>query len=73
MELKMQWLGREPLQAMRSWLAKAMSRRRAMRHALQLKAMSEYELRDLAIGRSEVPALLRGPAERGDQPGRTGS
>jgi len=73
MELKMQWPTFEALQAMSDWLARAMARRRARHQALQLKAMSDYELRDLGIGRSEVPALLHGTGRRKARPGRTGS
>ncbi|MGK6308901.1 DUF1127 domain-containing protein [Variovorax sp. DT-64] len=61
MELEMQM----PLtQLLRQLLARLLvrwaARRRAHRQALQLAAMSEHELLDLGIGRSEVPALLRG-------------
>ncbi|MDR6854581.1 DUF1127 domain-containing protein [Variovorax guangxiensis] len=74
MELKMQLPAFEPLQAVGAWLERAMARRRARHQALQLRTMSEYELRDLGIGRSEVPALLRGAAgDRKAQPGGTGS
>ncbi|MBT2323512.1 DUF1127 domain-containing protein [Variovorax paradoxus] len=45
-------------------IARANDRRRARHEAQQLKAMSEHELLDLGIGRSEVPALLRGTAGR---------
>ena len=58
-----------PLRTMREWLAHAMASRRARHRAQALKTMSEYELRDLGIGRSEVPALMRGAA--GDWNGRT--
>ncbi len=37
----------------------ARARRRARRQAVLLRSMSERELRDLGIGRSEIPALLR--------------
>jgi uncharacterized protein YjiS (DUF1127 family) len=32
--------------------------------AAQLRAMSDLELRDLGIGRSEIPHALRGPHHR---------
>ena len=59
MELKMQ----APmlallLQALADGYRQARLRRRARRQALQLKSMSEHELRDLGIGRSEIPSLL---------------
>ena len=65
MELEMQM----PLiQLLRQTLARFLvrwaARRRAHRHALQLAAMSEHELLDLGIGRSEVPALLQGAQPR---------
>lgn len=61
MELKMQMPLTESLrQALADSLVRLAARRRVRRHALQLAAMSEQELLDLGIGRSEVPALLRG-------------
>ena len=65
MELEMQM----PLiQLLREILARTLvrwaARRRAHRHALQLAAMSEHELLDLVLGRSEVPALLQGAQPR---------
>ena len=65
MELEMQM----PLiQLLRQVLARILvrwaARRRAHRHALQLAAMSEHELLDLGIGRSEVPAVLQGTQPR---------
>jgi uncharacterized protein YjiS (DUF1127 family) len=47
------------MRAFASGLARLAARRRARRQAMQLAAMSEHELLDLGIGRSEVPALLR--------------
>jgi uncharacterized protein YjiS (DUF1127 family) len=66
MELEMQM----PLiQLLRQVLARLLvrwaARRRAHRQALQLAAMSEHELLDLGIGRSEVPALLQGGPRTG--------
>jgi len=55
MELKMQLPTIDPLQTLAAWFARASARRR---QALQLRGMSEHELLDLGIGRSEVPALL---------------
>jgi len=63
MELRMQLPNFEPLQAMSDWLARAIARRRARHQALQLKAMSEHELHDLGIGRSEIPAVLVAAAD----------
>jgi|EndMetStandDraft_3_1072993.scaffolds.fasta_scaffold882255_2 uncharacterized protein YjiS (DUF1127 family) len=63
MELKMQVPTFEPLQAMSDWLVRAMARRRARHQALQLKTMSEHELHDLGIGRSEIPAVLVAAAD----------
>jgi uncharacterized protein YjiS (DUF1127 family) len=63
MELKMQAPMLPLLQALADSCRDALARRRMRHQALQLKAMSEHELRDLGIGRSEVPALLRGDAQ----------
>ena len=56
------------IQLLRQVLARILvrwaARRRVRRHALQLAAMSEHELLDLGIGRSEVPALLQGAQPR---------
>ncbi len=60
MELKMPLPTIDPLQALGAWFSRALARRRARHQALQLAAMSEHELLDLGIGRSEVPALLFG-------------
>ncbi|HTD03515.1 hypothetical protein [Undibacterium sp.] len=38
-------------------------RRRSSVHALQLRAMSDLELRDLGMGRSEIPAMLSAEAQ----------
>jgi uncharacterized protein YjiS (DUF1127 family) len=38
---------------------RAMAARAQRAQQLQLKGMSEHELKDLGIGRSEVPELLR--------------
>jgi uncharacterized protein YjiS (DUF1127 family) len=67
MELKMHLPTTDPLQAIGAWFARALARRRARHQALQLAAMSEHELLDLGIGRSEVPALVSGgTADAGD-------
>jgi uncharacterized protein YjiS (DUF1127 family) len=63
MELRMNLPAKEPLQALVDWFARALARRRARHQALQLATMSEHELLDLGIGRSEVPALLNGRAD----------
>jgi uncharacterized protein YjiS (DUF1127 family) len=60
MELRMHLPMNEALRASIAWLARLRASRRERGQALQLAAMSEHELRDLGIGRSEVPALLRG-------------
>jgi uncharacterized protein YjiS (DUF1127 family) len=62
MELRMNLPAKEPLQALIDWFARVLARRRERHLALQLAAMSEHELLDLGIGRSEVPALLNGRA-----------
>ena len=49
---------RNLLHALVRALARARLHRRARHDARQLRAMSEHELSDLGIGRSEVPALL---------------
>lgn len=60
MELRIQLRMIESLmRVFASGLARLAARRRARRQAMQLAAMSEHELLDLGIGRSEVPALLR--------------
>ncbi|MDR6534396.1 hypothetical protein [Variovorax soli] len=64
MALKMHLPTFGPLRTMGDWLARATASRRARHRAGALKTMSEYELRDLGIGRSEVPALMRGTADR---------
>lgn len=37
------------------------TRRRRLAAERELQAMSEHELKDLAVGRSEIPALARAP------------
>ena len=59
MELKMPLPTTDPLQALGAWFSRASAQRRARHQALELAAMSEHELLDLGIGRSEVPALLQ--------------
>jgi len=44
---------------LRGWRRRAAQRRRADADALQLAGMSEHELRDLGVGRSELPELAR--------------
>lgn len=46
------------LHALRGWRRRAMERRRARLTRQHLMAMSEHELRDLGIGRCEVPELM---------------
>ena len=46
------------MQALRGWRRRMADRRRERNDALQLGQMSEHELSDLGIGRSEVPALV---------------
>ncbi|MGN8082199.1 DUF1127 domain-containing protein [Variovorax sp. 22077] len=46
------------IHALRGWRRRVVNRRRARLHSRQLAGMSEHELRDLGIGRSEVPRLL---------------
>jgi uncharacterized protein YjiS (DUF1127 family) len=46
------------MHALRSWRRRAAERRRAHMDARHLAGMSEHELRDLGIGRSEVAGLL---------------
>lgn len=58
MEPRMQLPSFELLQAVTGWLVRAKAHTRARHQALQLKTMSERELRDLGIGSSEIPALL---------------
>ncbi|NDZ13942.1 hypothetical protein C7T35_36080 [Variovorax sp. WS11] len=66
MELRMQLpLIESLMRVFASGLARLAARRRARRQALQLAAMSEHELLDLGIGRSEVPALLRAATQAG--------
>lgn len=46
------------IHALRGWRRRVMGSRRARADGRHLRGMSEHELRDLGIGRSEVPALL---------------
>ena len=46
------------MHALRRWRRRATARSRQRPDAQQLAGMSEHELRDLGIGRSEVQALL---------------
>jgi uncharacterized protein YjiS (DUF1127 family) len=46
------------IQALRGWRRRVVNRRRARADSRHLAGMSEHELRDLGIGRSEVPGLL---------------
>lgn len=45
------------MHALRSWCRRAAERRRSRAEARHLGGMSDYELRDLGIGRSQVNAL----------------
>lgn len=47
------------MRAFRGWRHRAAQRRRMRIDASQLVGMSERDLSDLGIGRSQVPALLR--------------
>jgi uncharacterized protein YjiS (DUF1127 family) len=46
------------MHALRSWRRRAAERRRSRADAQRLAGMSDHELCDLGIGRSEVPGLL---------------
>ena len=46
------------MHALRSWRRRAAERRRGRADTQHLAGMSDHELRDLGIGRSEVPQLL---------------
>lgn len=46
------------IHALRGWRRRVTKHRRAGNDALQLRGMSDHELCDLGIGRSEVQALL---------------
>jgi len=46
------------MHALRSWRRRAAERRRSRADSQHLAGMSDHELRDLGIGRSEVPGLL---------------
>ena len=46
------------IHALRGWHRRVMDRRRMRADASQLSHMSDHELRDLGIGRSQVPELL---------------
>ncbi|CAA2100301.1 DUF1127 domain-containing protein [Variovorax paradoxus] len=46
------------MHALRGWRRRMTRGRRARTDMRQLTGMSEHELRDLGIGRSEVPGLL---------------
>ncbi|WP_076997585.1 DUF1127 domain-containing protein [Variovorax sp. KK3] len=64
MESKMQQSLHRLLQALVERAAAAQARRRARRQAQQLNGMSEHELLDLGIGRSEVPGLVHATRPR---------
>lgn len=55
------------LAALRRWIGQALTARQRAHQRLELGAMSERELRDLGIGRSEVPEWSR---RRGNAVGR---
>jgi uncharacterized protein YjiS (DUF1127 family) len=46
------------MHALRSWRRRAAERRRSRADSLQLAGMSDHELRDLGIGRSQVQGLM---------------
>lgn len=46
------------IHALRGWRRRVVNGRRARADARHLAGMSEHDLRDLGIGRSELPALL---------------
>jgi len=46
------------MHALRSWRRRAAERRRSRADSQHLAGMSDHELRDLGIGRSEVAGLL---------------
>ncbi|MFM9927444.1 DUF1127 domain-containing protein [Variovorax sp. H27-G14] len=46
------------IHALRGWRRRVVSEHRARADLRHLRGMSDHELRDLGIGRSEVPALL---------------
>ena len=46
------------MHALRSWRRRAAERRRAHMDARHLAGMSDHELRDLGIGRSQVRGLV---------------
>ena len=64
MELEMQMpLVQLLRQILARFLVRWAARRRAHRQALLLRSMSERELRDLGIGSSQIPALLRADSD----------
>ncbi|UVH57309.1 DUF1127 domain-containing protein [Variovorax paradoxus] len=46
------------IHALRGWRRRVVNSRRARADSRQLASMSDHDLRDLGIGRSEVPELL---------------
>lgn len=46
------------IHALRGWRRRVVNNHRARADMLHLAGMSDHELRDLGIGRSEVPELL---------------
>jgi len=46
------------IHALRGWRRRVVNSRRAHADSRQLAGMSDHDLRDLGIGRSEVPELL---------------
>jgi uncharacterized protein YjiS (DUF1127 family) len=46
------------IHALRGWRRRVVNGRRARADLRHLAGMNDHELRDLGIGRSEVPALL---------------
>jgi uncharacterized protein YjiS (DUF1127 family) len=45
------------MHALRSWRRRAAERRRSRADTLHLAGMSDHELRDLGIGRSQLPSV----------------
>lgn len=45
------------MHALRSWRRRAAERRRSRADTLHLAGMSDHELRDLGIGRSQLPSI----------------
>ena len=59
MESKIQGPAHGLLRALADAATRAKARRRARQQAIELQGMSEHDLLDLGIGRSQVPALVQ--------------